>query len=1356
MSKSAKSADSHNPLRLGDRAPKARTLVDIFRQTVAEHPDAPALDDGTCLYTYRQFDEAATDVAARLAGLGVGPGDKVGVRLSSGTVDLYVAIMGIILAGAAYVPVDFDDPDERATMVFGEAAVAAIFTDGLTLTDRRTDTAASNQDGPGHAETTSPDPSDDFISIEKQSVPAAGRDDEPNTTDLLDTRHPETASQLASSLTEPGLNDDVWVIFTSGSTGKPKGVAVTHQNAAAFVDAESQLFLQNAPLGPGDRVMAGLSVAFDASCEEMWLAWRYGACLVPAPRALVRSGVDLGPWLTARSITVVSTVPTLVMLWPPDALENVRLLILGGEACPPEIGARFATATREVWNTYGPTEATVVACAAQLTGTPPVRIGLPLPGWDLEVVDGDDNPVEEGETGELIIGGVGLARYLDPAKDAEKYAAMPTLGWKRAYRSGDLVVKDSAGLLFQGRADDQVKVGGRRIELGEIDAALLDLDGVAGAAAAVRKLPSGSSVLIGYIAVEPGFDTDEASVALRERMPAALVPRLAVVDELPTRTSGKIDRDALPWPLEDQDAADLGDFSARELPLRQAFSDVLGATVPSRHDDFFDLGGSSLTAALLVAALREQHPQLTVGVLYENPTVASLTKVLHKGKESAPRRRRNSEVSPVPLTSRVIQGLLNIVLRSVGGLRWVTLLAAVGLILDIAFGLDWLPPVSWPLVIAALVLFFSTPFKMLAAAGFARLVLLGLRPGTYRRAGSQHLRVWAAERFADEVGAVSLSGASLMSWYASLLGVKVGRDVDLHAVPPITGFLTLGDECAIEPEVDLAGHWVDGESFHVGHISVGRGARVGARSTLSPGTKIGAQAEVAAGSAVFGKVPKKEFWSGAPAARHSRARGPWKGEHPPHVPAWGAGYALAGVGISLFPVLAYVLASAAWWPWLAGSASRVELTQRLLVVASATSVTGFVILMGMVWASVRAASWGMTAGVFPVHSLGGWRAWFIIRLLDDARTWLFPLYSSTWTPWWLRCLGAKIGDDVEASTTLMIPKFVTVAQGAFLADDTLIGGYELGGGWMRVERVKIGRGAFVGNSGMAAPGRKVPKRGLVAVLSAAPNRAKAKAGTSWIGSPPAKLRRESEPVDSRRTHEPTRWLKFCRAFFEVCRVLAVAGNGVLLAACVGGLLWLVETGGWVAAAMFSGVVLIVVGWCSVLLAVAAKWLLIGKFKRSDSPLWSSLVWRSELADSFVELLAAQWFAPWAAGTAAMNTWWRLMGASMGRGAWCESYWLPEADLVTLGRGATVNRGCVVQTHLFHDRVLSMDSVSLARGATLGPNSVVLPAATVDRHATVGPASLVMRGETVPEFSRWTGNPIGPWPKRLDKGSGGKH
>src|SRR5690606_23534603 len=307
-----------DPLLRSSLAPPARTLVDILAETTRAHPDAPAIDDGDTALTYTELLDEIAATVERLGAAGVRRRDRVGVRMPSGTRELYVTILAVLHAGAAYVPVDADDPDERARLVFGEARVTAIVTaDGIAATEHARPATDGQPGGP----------------------------------------------QL------PAPADDAWIIFTSGSTGTPKGVAVTHRNAAALVDAEARLFLQGAPIGPGDRVLAGLSVAFDASCEEMWLAWRHGGCLVPAPRALVRTGADLGPWLVRHEITVVSTVPTLAATWPAEALEPVRLLIFGGEAVPPELAERLAgdpESEREVWNTYGPTETTVVACAALL------------------------------------------------------------------------------------------------------------------------------------------------------------------------------------------------------------------------------------------------------------------------------------------------------------------------------------------------------------------------------------------------------------------------------------------------------------------------------------------------------------------------------------------------------------------------------------------------------------------------------------------------------------------------------------------------------------------------------------------------------------------------------------------------------------------------------------------------------------------------------------------------------------------------------------------------------------------------------------------------------------------------------
>lgn len=1277
------------PLLRGSEAPPPRTLVDIVRGVAARHPDAMALDSGADTVTYAELLEAAEALADDLADLGVGPGDKVGVRLPSGTTDLYVAIMGVLVAGAAYVPVDADDPEERARLVFGEAGIAALV-------------------GPG-------------LAVEPY---AAGP---------------------ARERTDPTPADDAWVIFTSGSTGTPKGVAVTHGNAAAFVDAEALMFLQDAPIGPGDRVMAGLSVAFDASCEEMWLAWAYGACLVPAPRALVRSGIDVGPWLAANEITVVSTVPTLVSLWPDDAMDRVRLLILGGEALPPELAARLVREGREVWNTYGPTEATVVACGAQVTADGPVRIGLPLAGWDLVVVDpATGEPVAEGERGELIIGGVGLARYLDPAKDAEKYAPMPTLGWDRAYRSGDIVINDSEGLLFAGRADDQVKLGGRRIELGEIDSALLALPGVTAAAAAVRRSATGNQLLVGYLAVSDGYDAAASVAHLRATMPAALVPRLAVVDDLPTRTSGKVDRDALPWPLPAAGSA-VG-FAGSAARVAEVWQQVLGAAPERAGDDFFDLGGGSLTAAQVVTMLRAEFPDLTVGDTYAHPTVGGLAAYLDSLAQRGPLAEETRRVQPIPLKTQLGQVAAVPLIRMFAAPRWIAWLLVAAHVVHDVLDVGWLPAIPWPVAVGLLVLFVSPLGRILFAASMARIVLAGVTPGAYPRGGKVHLRLWAAERLVDQIGATTLACSPYMTWYARLLGAKVGSNADLHSIPPVTGFLRLGRGASIEPEVDITGYWVDGDTLHLGLVTVGKRARVGARSMLCPDAVVGEGAEVAPGSAVFGTVPAGEFWSGAPATQvKTAARGPWA-ERPVTSRGWSVAYAAAATLLSLLPALALVVTAA---PVLALADVGVtddpaDLLAAVLPWLVPATAVGLVVLAALVLGVVRLAGLGLAPGAYPVRSLRALQVWTTMRVLDEARTWLFPLYSSQLTPTWLRLLGARIGKDVEASTVLMVPALTHVNDLAFLADDTLIGGYELGGGWLRVDRVKVGKRAFVGNSGMAAPGRKVPKRSLVAVLSAAPARKTVHAGESWLGSPPSPLRRAAQESGDQRTYAPPTRLKVARGCWEAARVLAVAVGIALHGGVVLGALALWVSYGAAVAAVAVPLLLVVAGAVAAVLAIAAKWALVGRVRSGTHPLWSSFVWRNELADTVVEVVATPWFAGLATGSPLLTAWFRAMGARVGRGVWCETYWLPEPDLVELGDGATVNQGSVVQTHLFHDRLLATDTVALRRGATLGPNSVILPAAAVGRHATVGPVSLVMRGESVPDKTRWIGNPIGPW------------
>ncbi|MFC9680986.1 Pls/PosA family non-ribosomal peptide synthetase, partial [Streptomyces sp. NPDC056948] len=877
----------------------------------------------------------------------------------------------------------------------------------------------------------------------------------------------------------------------------------------------------------------------------------------------------------------------------------------------------------------------------------------------------------------------------------------------------------------------QIKLGGRRIELGEVDAALQALPGVAGAAAAVRTARSGNQLLVGYVVVQDGWDHSTAVERLRAELPAALVPLLAPVDELPTRTSGKVDRNALPWPLEGLETGGPAEpLYGTEAWLAEQWTDVLGIPVTSASDDFFAIGGGSLAAAQLTTRLRTRYPSAAVLDIYQRPVLRKLARRL---EESVQDDNAQRAVAPVPRRAQLVQLLLLVPLFTLLGLRWTVVLAALGNVLP---AYAWLPTAPWWLVAAGAVLLFSPPGRLALAAGGARLLLRGVRPGRYPRGGSVHLRLWTAERLAEFSGATSLTG-SWLERYARALGAKVGQDVDLHSLPPVTGMLKLGRGSAVESEVDLSGYWLDGDRLEVGPVKVGAHAVVGTRSLLFPGARVGKRAEVAPGSAVTGQIPTGQRWAGAPAVKLGRAKRNWPKDRPGRGAFWRVMYGVTGFALTALPVVSAAAALLVAGLFVAPDAGLgAALRGAVLALVPATLAFGLAYALLLVIA-VRLLSLGLREGTHATHSRVGWQAWTVTQLMDRSRDVLFPLYAGLVTPVWLRLLGMRIGRRAEVSTVLALPSLTTVGEGAFLADDTLTAPYELGGGWLRVGRAEIGRRAFLGNSGMTAPGRSVPDGGLVGVLSATPK--KAKKGSSYLGLPPVKLPRAASDGDQSRTYDPPARLLWARGLVELCRIVPVFCSAAL---AVGTAAALCVLGVW--APLLSGLVLLGAGCAAGLVSIAAKWLLVGRHRRAEHPLWSSFVWRNELADTFVEVLAVPWLAGAVPGTPLLSAWLRGLGAHIGRGVWVESYWLPETDLVTLEDAATVNRGCVLQTHLFHDRILRTDTVVLREGATLGPGGIILPGSAVGARATLGPASLVMAAESVPDDTRWLGNPIEAW------------
>jgi amino acid adenylation domain-containing protein len=582
-----------------------------FARRAAERPEAPALlgMDGSGV-SYGELAQRVGQLAARLRDLGVGPEARVGVWLERSP-RMVEAVLAVQVAGGAYVPIDPEAPPERVAFLLEDSRALVLLT----------------QESLAASLPALPEISARVVFLEGEASF-------------------ESLTSFGSFRSFSSFSPDhlAYVLYTSGSTGTPKGVLVTHRGLAAYVRAVGAIY----GLDPADRVLQFASLSFDASAEEIFTPLATGASLVvrsgPAEDAVtfLRRCAGLGVTLlslpTAYWHLLAAALESGEAEWP----AGIRAVVMGGERALPERWAAWGRGPGfrpRLFNAYGPTETTIGATFEEHPGGAlalrEVSIGRPLPGWRASVLDADLRPLPAGATGELFLGGVGLARgYLgDPAPTAERF--LPAPSGERLYRTGDRARWRLDGSLeFAGRIDTQVKVRGFRIELGEVEAALAAHPDVREAAAVTRLDASNNARLLAFV-VWRGEAGDAAALqtALQRRLPAWMVPsEIVSLASLPVTAAGKLDRRALENLAPNASPAG----AAREIrppsnPVEQGlaeiWSELLGIERVGLDDDFFALGGHSLLATQLVSRVRQRFGvDLPIHALFELRTLDDLAR----------------------------------------------------------------------------------------------------------------------------------------------------------------------------------------------------------------------------------------------------------------------------------------------------------------------------------------------------------------------------------------------------------------------------------------------------------------------------------------------------------------------------------------------------------------------------------------------------------------------------------------------------------------------------------------------------------------------------------------------------------
>lgn len=1293
---------------------KDELLHEIFEATADRLPDKVAVDTPHASLTYRELEEQANRLARHLRKLGVGPEGKVAFQLPR-TEFVYVAMLGILKAGGAYVPLDPSYPGDRISFILEDCQAKLLIT--TTEFFERS-----------HAE------------IEKSGIQTLVVD----TAAGLKLDQPST--RLSRAEIETTRENLAYIIYTSGTTGRPKGCLLEHRHICNEIRSAASVY----GIVESDRVFQGFSVAFDASLEEIWMTFFNGGTLVVGTKEIMQSGAHFADMLSLFQVSVLSCVPTLLSMVEKD-IPTLRIIIVGGEACPKDLIARWHRPGRVIFNSYGPTEATVIATCDRMMLNAPVTIGFAIPNYKTYILDENLALLPPSETGELCIGGSSVARGylnrddLNKAKFIEVETLVP--GKKeRLYRTGDLVRFNQFGdIEFLGRADDQVKLRGFRIELSEIESILMQCVGVLAAAVTLRQ---DLQQLAAYVVVREGQSIQRKAIIqkMKERLPAYMMPSwLDVVESLPMMVSGKVNRKLLPppiAPLIDDEREIVEPRNDAEREMQSLWKELFARKDVSVKDDFFlDLGGHSLLAAKLVSHLRvlPSYEDAAMNDIYQNPSIEALVKKLTEtaGVAVKAKKEPKAEFHKVSTPSYVVCGAWQVVCLPIILLLYSWLWIGPFLVFDYLTDHDM---GLWAAAGISLGVYaVSMPFLPLIPL-VAKWLLLGrIKAGSYPMWGSYYRRYWLVRQLAKSVPLKHIAGTPFLPFFYRLMGVKIGRNVFLGS-SEISSFdlIEIGEGSSIGYESSIDGYWIENGMMHLRPVRIGAGCVVGNRSVLAPNSSmddhstLGELSHLTEGQ----RIPHTEEWKGSPAK--------FTGKRMPKdtPPCWSLKTSiLLLLGSLALPMLAeapvfpglFLVCYMNWEDPLSNYVYAPPLiaVSFIIIVCVQTALLKLFILPKL------------REGRYPLNSVFYVRHWLFSLAFEESLDIISTVYSTLYLRYWFRILGTKLGAMTEVSTARKLqPDLLDVGPGCFLADDVMVGAPQVANGYLTVGKVHIAPKTFLGNSALIPPGSVVGSGCLIGCLSIPPGNGQTPDGSSWFGSPSIFLpnRQKVGNFEAELTFSPSRSLLIQRYAIEAIRIILPNTLFIAMAIAILEVVSELEEVSMVWAIGILPFACLAAAATAFAVILLLKWTVIGRYKPDNHPLWCNYIWRTELITGVYECFGSKFLLDLLKGTPFIAWPLRLLGMKIGRRCYIDSTWFTEMDLIKIGDDTALNEDANIQTHLFEDRVMKEGTITIGSRCSIGSKAFVLYDTEIGDDVTLEDLSIVMKGESLPGNSRWEGIP----------------